>query len=166
MRLLVAGIGNIFLSDDGFGPEVLARLRGHPVPADVEVTDYGIRGVHLAYRLLDGVGTLVLVDAAPHGKAPGTVSLLEVDPAEIANIGVAAAEGASPPVDAHGMEPVAVLRMLSSLGGTVDRVLVVACEPRVVEEGLGLSPEVEAAVPAAVALIQELLANELTEVPT
>jgi hydrogenase maturation protease len=161
MRLLVAGIGNIFLSDDGFGPEVLARLRGHPVPADVEVTDYGIRGVHLAYRLLDGVGTLVFVDAAPHGKAPGTVSLIEVDPAEIP-----AAEGSSPPVDAHGMEPVSVLRMLSSLGGTVDRVLVVACEPKVVEEGLGLSPEVEAAVPAAVALIQELLANELTEVST
>ncbi len=81
--MLVAGIGNIFLSDDGFGPEVLARLRGYPVPVGAEVEDYGIRGVHLAYRLLDGVGTLVFVDAAPHGKAPGTVSLLEVDPAEI-----------------------------------------------------------------------------------
>jgi hydrogenase maturation protease len=161
MRLLVAGIGNIFLSDDGFGPEVLSRLRGYPVPDGVEVTDYGIRGVHLAYRLLDGVGTLVLVDAAPHGKAPGTVSLLEVDPAEIRP-----APGSSPPVDAHAMEPVSVLRMLSSLGGSVDRVLVVACEPKVVDEGLGLSPEVEAAVPAAVALIEELLAKELTEVST
>jgi len=161
MRLLVAGIGNIFLSDDGFGPEVLSRLRGYPVPPGVEVTDYGIRGVHLAYRLLDGVETLVFVDAAPHGAAPGTVSLLEVDVAEIP-----AAEGTSPPVDAHGMEPVSVLRMLASLGGSVERVLVIACEPKVVEEGLGLSPEVEAAVPAAVALIEELLAKQLTEVST
>jgi hydrogenase maturation protease len=159
MRMLVAGIGNIFLSDDGFGPEVLARLAAHPVPDGVEVTDYGIRGVHLAYRLLDGVDTLVLVDAAPHRAAPGTVSLLEVDPAEIP-----VATGSSPPVDAHGMEPVSVLRMLASLGGSVARVLVIACEPKVVGEGLGLSPEVEAAVPAAVALVEELLAKELTEV--
>jgi hydrogenase maturation protease len=161
MKLLVAGIGNIFLSDDGFGPEVLSRLRGYPVPPDVEVADYGIRGVHLAYRLLDGVGTLVFVDAAPHGKTPGTVSLLEVDRSEIP-----VAEGSSPPVDAHGMDPVSVLRMLGSLGGSVERVLVIACEPKVVEEGLGLSPEVEAAVPAAVALIEELLAKQLTEVST
>lgn len=161
MKLLVAGIGNIFLSDDGFGPEVLSRLRGYPVPDDVEVCDYGIRGVHLAFRLLDGVGTLVFVDAAPHGKAPGTVSLLEVDPAEIPP-----EEGSSPAVDAHSMEPVSVLRMLSSLGGSVERVLVVACEPKVVEEGLGLSPEVEAAVPAAVSLIEEMLSREMTEVST
>ena len=161
MTMLVAGIGNIFLSDDGFGPEVLTHFRGRPVPDGVEVSDYGIRGVHLAYRLLDGVDTLVFVDAAPHGAAPGTVSLLEVDRAQIP-----AGDGESPPVDAHGMEPVSVLRMLGSLGGTVGRVLVVACEPKVVEEGLGLSPEVQAAVPAAVSLIEELLARELTEVST
>jgi len=159
--MLVAGIGNIFLSDDGFGPDVLRQFHGRPVPEGVEVADYGIRGVHLAYRLLDGVDTLVFVDAAPHGAAPGTVSLLEVDPAEIP-----AADPEAPPVDAHGMEPVSVLRMLASLGGSVGRVLVVACEPKVVEEGLGLSPEVQAAVPAAVALIEELLAKELTEVST
>lgn len=159
MRLLIAGIGNIFLSDDGFGPEVLGHFRGRPVPDGVEVTDYGIRGVHLAYRLLDGVDTLVFVDAAPHGKAPGTVTLLAVDPAEIP-----AAESAAPPVDAHGMEPVSVLRMLGSLGGGVRRVLVLACEPKVVAEGLGLSPEVSAAVPAAVAMLEELMAKELTEV--
>jgi hydrogenase maturation protease len=159
MTLLIAGIGNIFLSDDGFGPEVLGHFRGRPVPVGVEVEDYGIRGVHLAYRLLDGVDTLVFVDAAPHGKEPGTVTLLEVDPAEIP-----AAEPAAPPVDAHGMEPVSVLRMLGSLGGDVARVLVLACEPKVVEEGLGLSPEVSAAVPAAVAMLEELMAKEMTEV--
>jgi hydrogenase maturation protease len=161
MTMLVAGIGNIFLSDDGFGPEVLTRFRGRSAPAGVEVADYGIRGVHLAYRLLDGIDTLVLVDAAPHGAAPGTVSLLEVDPAEIPAENVGA-----PPVDAHGMEPVAVLRLLRSLGGSVRRVLVVACEPKVVEEGMGLSPEVEAAVPAAVTLIEELLSEELRKVST
>lgn len=152
-RMLVAGIGNIFCTDDGFGPEVLRQLAGYAPPAGVELADYGIRGVHLAYRLLDGCEVLVLVDAAPHGAAPGTVSLLEVDPAA-----VPAGEGAAP-VDAHAMAPLGVLQALASLGGSVGRVLVVACEPADVAEGLGLTPVVEAAVPAAVDLVMNLMRN-------
>ncbi len=159
-RVLVAGVGNIFLSDDGFGPEVLRRTMGHPLPDGVRMDDYGIRGIHLAYELMDGYDVLVVVDAAPRGLAPGTLTVLEVDPADQPP----AEDG--PLLDAHGMEPVAVLRTLGSLGGHVERVLVLACEPADVTEGMGLTPAVEAAVPAAVATLQRLIEElAMEEVP-
>ena len=152
-RVLVAGVGNIFLGDDAFGSEVVRRMAGTPLPEGVEIVDFGIRGVHLAYQLLDGYDLLVLVDAAPRGRDPGTVSLLEVDLDRIPG-----SDGQSAPlVDAHGMAPVAILSMLASLGGSVQRVLVVGCEPLSVHEGIGLSPVVEAAVPAAVRFVQQLV---------
>ena len=156
-KTLVAGVGNIFLSDDAFGVEVVRAMAGTPVPEGFEVVDFGIRGVHLAYQLLEGYDTLVLIDAAPRGHAPGTVSLLEVDQAQVVDAADAVTEGQSPLVDAHGLEPGAILSMLGSLGGQVSRVLVVACEPASVEEGLGLSPAVEAAVPQAVELVQQVM---------
>ena len=76
-RVLVAGIGNIFLGDDGFGVEVADRLAGRTLPDGVQVADFGIRGVHLAYELLDGYDALVLVDAVPMGEPPGTVAIIE-----------------------------------------------------------------------------------------
>ena len=78
-RTLVAGVGNVFLRDDAFGCEVVRLLATHPVPDGVEVRDFGIRGVHLAYDLLDGCDLFVLVDAAPRGEPPGTVTVLEVE---------------------------------------------------------------------------------------
>ncbi len=75
----MAGVGNIFLSDDAFGCEVVRAMAGTTVPDGVEIIDFGIRGVHLAYQLLDGYDLLVLVDAAPRDTEPGTVSLLEVE---------------------------------------------------------------------------------------
>jgi hydrogenase maturation protease len=156
-RMLVAGIGNIFYSDDGFGVEVVRRLAGRPRPDGVEVTDYGIRGVHLAYRLLEGYEALVLIDAAPRGHAPGTVTLVEVDQSRVASAGAAVASGASPLVDAHGMDPATVLAHLAALGGRVATVLVVACEPETIEEGIGLSATVQAAVPEAVGLVERVM---------
>jgi hydrogenase maturation protease len=157
-RMLVAGIGNIFCSDDGFGVEVVRQLAGRSRPDGVEVTDYGIRGVHLAYRLLEGYDVLVLIDAAPRGHTPGTVTLVEVDQSGLASAGAAAvASGASPLVDAHGMDPATVLAHLAALGGRVATVLVVACEPETIEEGIGLSATVQAAVPEAVALVERVM---------
>jgi hydrogenase maturation protease len=152
-RVLVAGVGNIFLSDDAFGCEVVRAMAGTTVPDRVEIIDFGIRGVHLAYQLLDGYDLLVLVDAAPRDTEPGTVSLLEV---ELDQIEPGAATGA-PLVDAHGMEPVSILTMLASLGGQVARVLVVGCEPESVAEGIGLSEVVAAAVPRAVELVHQVI---------
>lgn len=146
--VLIAGIGNVFFSDDGFGVEAVRRITEHVLPDGVSAQDYGIRGVHLAYDLLDGqVHTLILVDALPTGEAPGTVTLLEVDEAVLAEL---AADPVS--VDSHAMHPAAVLAALHALGGRVDRVLVVGCEPETVAPGMGLSEPVAAAVDAAVAL--------------
>ena len=150
MKTLVAGVGNIFLGDDAFGCEVVRRMDARPVPPDVQLTDFGIRGVHLAYQLLEGYDLLVLVDAAPRGREPGTVSLLEVDLDRIEKTD-------GPLVDAHGMAPVSVLTMLASLGGRVRRVLVVACEPDSTAPGIGLSPVVEAALDPAVTLIEQII---------
>jgi hydrogenase maturation protease len=156
-RMLVAGVGNIFLGDDGFGVEVAGRLLGRPRPAGVEVTDFGIRGVHLAYRLLDGYDTLVLIDAAARGQPPGTVSLVEVDQSALAGGEQAVASGEQALVDAHGMDPGTVLRQLAALGGAVPTVLLVACEPETLDEGIGLSATVEGAIPDAVALVEQVM---------
>jgi hydrogenase maturation protease len=156
-KTLVAGVGNIFQSDDGFGVEVAQRMAGRPLPAGVELVDFGIRGVHLAYQLLDGYDLLVLIDASPHGQPPGTVSLLEVPQSELGDVRESVSEGESALVDAHGLEPGAILKMLASLGGTVARVLVVACEPATVEEGIGLSGPVSDAIPQAIALVEQIM---------
>jgi hydrogenase maturation protease len=152
-RVLVAGIGNVFLGDDGFGVEVVHRLDAAALPDDVDVADYGIRGVHLAYALLDErYDTVVLVDALPVEGPPGSLAVLEV-PDE--------SDGgdAEPVLDAHGMDPVAVLDLVRALGGTVPPVLVVGCRPAVLEERMGLSDAVLAAVDPAVRLVTDVVAG-------
>lgn len=148
--VLVAGVGNLFLGDDGFGPEVARRLAATDLPPDVRVTDYGVGGIHLAYDLLDGPATLVLVDVAPRGEEPGTVSLVEVT----------AAGDDAPPMDAHAMDPAVVLATVRRLGGEVPRTIVVACEPSDLDEGIGLSPAVAAAVDPTVTAVRELVDRE------
>jgi len=146
-RTLVAGIGNIFNGDDGFGSEVAQRLASRSMPAGVRVEDYGIRGVHLAYELLEGYDLLVLVDALPRGEPAGTVSVIEPD----------LDFGDVPPVDSHQLDPVAVLAMVAKLGGEIGRVLVVGCEPADVGDGIGMSAPVSAAVDDAIRMVEEIL---------
>lgn len=154
-RILVAGTGNVFLGDDGFGVETVRRLSAHQLPGHAEVVDFGVRGVHLAYQLLDGYDTLVLVDATARGGVPGTLYLIEADePGSVAP--------QSAVLDGHHMSPDAVLALLETLcagtGGTPPRrTLVVGCEPACVEEGIGLSAPVAAAVPEAVRMVLDLL---------
>jgi hydrogenase maturation protease len=146
-RVLVAGVGNLFLGDDDFGPEVARRLAAGTVPEGVRVVDYGIRGMHLAYDLLDGYDALVLVDAIPGPGRPGELRVLEVGADDLG-------EGA---FDAHGMDPVAVLANLDALGGTLPRTFVVGCQPANLEEGIGLSAPVRDAVDPAVEEVRKLL---------
>jgi hydrogenase maturation protease len=148
-RVLVAGVGNLFLGDDGFGPEVARRLAGRSLPAGVRVVDYGIRGMHLAYDLLEGYDELVILDAAPRGGRPGDVVVLEVGEGDFG----------TGEFDGHGMEPTAVLSSLGSLGGRLPRTYVVGCEPADIDEGIGLSPSVAAAVDPAVDAVLRLLAT-------
>ncbi|MFD3500401.1 hydrogenase maturation protease [Streptomyces sp. NPDC058676] len=155
-KTLVAGIGNIFLGDDGFGVETARSLAERQLPAHVEVVDIGVRGVHLAYQLLDGYDTLVLVDATARGEAPGTLYVIEYD-------GPRAGDPQdAPAIDGHRMTPDTVLALLGTLcagtgGEPPRRTLIVGCEPATVEEGIGLSPPVSEAVPEAVRLIDEML---------
>lgn len=161
MRTLVAGVGNIFLTDDGFGVEVASRLRGLPLPSGVEVEDFGIRGVHLAYQLMEGYDTLILVDAAPRGGEPGDLFVIEPETEAATRASAeAVGEGGMPLLDAHGMEPGSMLAMLDLLGGKVEKVLVVACEPQDVSEGIGLTAPIEAAVPRAIEMVMELVEME------
>jgi hydrogenase maturation protease len=157
-RVLVAGVGNIFLGDDGFGVEVARRLADEELPEDVRVADFGIRGVHLAYELLDGYDTAILVDATPRGGPPGTVYVIEPEPPAARDAGD---PSAAPLMDAHAMEPDAVLGLLDVLGGSAVRVLVVGCEPAEVTERIGLSEPVERAVGDAVQMVRELLARRV-----
>jgi hydrogenase maturation protease len=165
-RVLVAGIGNVFLGDDGFGVEVVNRIDGGTLPAAVDVVDYGIRGIHLAYELLDGsYDTLILIDAVPLDGPPGTLAVLDVPDNQGDGEGSGGGEGDEPfggaaALDGHGLHPEAVLRMLRRLGGTVPRVLVVGCRPGVLDESLGLSAPVRAAVAEAVRLTTDLARAE------
>ncbi|MGE2734095.1 hydrogenase maturation protease [Mycolicibacterium vaccae] len=149
--MLVAGTGNIFLGDDGFGPEVIRHVTPDLGPG-VVVADYGVGGLHLAYDLLDPWAALVLVDAVPDRGAPGTVHVFEADHESLS--------GATA-LDAHAMEPAAVFASLTALGGSAPRTVVIGCEVATVEEGIGLSAPVAAAVPAAVRAVQTTVAGLL-----
>jgi hydrogenase maturation protease len=159
-RVLVAGVGNIFLSDDGFGVEVASRLARTDLPEWVQVADYGIRGMHLAYDMAnsDGYQTTILVDAAPRGGEPGTVYVIEPEHQPQRRTADAAVEQ-NPLFNAHGMQPDVVFGMLDMLGGQAGRVLVVGCEPASVDEGIGLSGPVAAAVDEAVRVVLDLVAQ-------
>jgi hydrogenase maturation protease len=150
-RTLVAGIGNVFLGDDGFGVEVVARLVREPLPPGVRIVDTGIRARDLAYELLDGgYDTAILVDAVARGEAPGTLSVIEPVACE-------PIDSSETTFDAHAMTPDTVLSFLNTLGGVSTRIRIVGCEPACLEEGIGLSAPVTAAIGEAVALIRELV---------
>ncbi|MBX7547810.1 hydrogenase maturation protease [Streptomyces sp. tea 10] len=161
--VLVAGIGNVFRRDDGFGVETvqhLARRGPGALPPGTELMDVGIRGLHLAYRLLDGWGTLVLVDAVHRDGPPGT--LYTIDAGRPAEYDDGTETGGGPgPLDGHAMDPAAVLRLTRNLhaamGGTLpDHLYVVGCEPGDAGDGIGLTPPVAAAVDRAADLVADL----------
>jgi hydrogenase maturation protease len=153
-RILVAGVGNVFLGDDGFGVEVVRRLAGRELPEGVEVADFGIRGMDLVYALHDDYELVVFVDATPRGEKPGTVYLLEPEIEEEGEV----------VLDTHGMDPLKVIKLARALGAKPTRTLVVGCEPQVVISGedyedmlMELSEPVRAAVEEAVKLVESLV---------
>jgi hydrogenase maturation protease len=157
--VLVAGIGNVFLGDDGFGVEVARRLARRDLPPGVDVADFGIRGMDLAYALQADYDAVVFVDTAPRGEAPGTISVIEPELDEDEAV-----------IDTHGMDPVRVLGLARALGRVPPRVLVVACEPERIVHGehdedlVGeLSPTVQAAVDEAVPLVESVVGELAAE---
>jgi hydrogenase maturation protease len=150
--ILIAGVGNIFFGDDGFGVEVARRLASRALPERVRVNDFGIRGFDLAYALSEEHDAVILVDATRRGEPPGTLYALELQP-----------DGTAGAVETHGMDPVNVLRLVAALGGRPRRVLLVGCEPSAIdpdtEELSGLSAPVESAVDPAIELVLSLVAR-------
>jgi hydrogenase maturation protease len=162
-RILVGGIGNVFLGDDGFGVEVAQTLAKSNFPSTVRVADFGIRGFDLAYALQDGYEATILVDAFPRGQPPGTVSVIEPD---LENPASGSAEEGF--VQPHAMNPMNVLRMAAAMHGPLKRVLLVGCEPATFggEEGkMGLSAPVEAAVQEAARVVTSLVERILNAAP-
>ena len=160
-RILIAGIGNIFLGDDAFGCEVARRLSGRTLPDEVRVVDFGIRGLDLAYALMDGYDVTIFVDATPRGEAPGTLYTIEPD---LNETDASSEQGVM--VEAHNMNPMKVLSMVRMMGGEFKRILLVGCEPAPLEseEGyMGLSEPVEAAVDEAVRIVETLITKVLEE---
>ena len=155
-RILVAGVGNIFLGDDAFGVEVVRRMQNRPVRPEVRVIDFGIRGIDLAYALLEDYDGAILVDAVPRGGQPGTLYVLEpdLDPSGDPRAGVQA-------VEAHRLDPVNVLRLAQALGGPPPALRIIGCEPGTLdpaEDGRPvLSGPVGAAVEGAITLIEAVV---------
>jgi len=158
-RILIAGIGNIFLGDDAFGVEVAQRMAKRTLPDGVRVVDFGIRSFDLAYALLDDYDATILVDATLRGGAPGTLYLIEpeLDDAHASQ---------APSMDAHTLDPVKVIQLARLLGCQPKNLLVVGCEPAQLETedgAIGLSPVVQAATTEAIGMIEDLVGRLLAE---
>jgi len=159
LSILVACIGNIFQGDDAFGCEVAKVLTKRPPPNGVRIVDFGIRGLDLAYALLDAPDLTILVDSVSRGGEPGTLYTIEPDLDE-GSVG-------EQTVDAHSMDPLRVLRSVKAMGGRLKRLLLVGCEPADLggEEGrMGLTPPVSGAIEPAAVMVQSLIERELERV--
>jgi hydrogenase maturation protease len=158
-KVLIAGIGNIFLGDDAFGVEVAQRLMQRSLPSGVKVVDFGIRSYDLAYALTEDWDFIILIDALPRGEEPGTLYIIEPEQ----NGG----DADSVEFDSHTMNPVGVIQLAKMLGGSIAHMLIVGCEPATVEpnqEGrLGLSMPVQGAVEEATQIIEDLVTRKLSE---
>lgn len=150
MRLLVAGVGNIFFGDDGFGPEVARALAGEST-VDVKIEDFGIRGIHLAYELVAGYDRAIVIDAVPRGGTPGSLYVIEPDILRTAAV-----------PDPHRMDLEGVFAMFKLIGGEPAPITIVGCEPSAPEEVIGLSEPVRKAVEPAIELVRRLIAETLS----
>lgn len=152
-RVMIAGIGNMFMKDDGFGSAVIKRISNKKFPDGVEVKDFGTGGLKLAYDLMRGYDGLIFLDASPRGKTPGTLYVIEPNENDFSNN---LEEGG--PIDPHGADPVTVLRFVKSTGAWPGKVFIVACEPESVDEfEIGLSEPVNIAIDKAIELVDEIV---------
>jgi hydrogenase maturation protease len=152
-QILVAGVGNAWLRDDGFGGEVAKLLAERRLPDGVAVIDFGAGGLDLAYEVMRGYDALIMIDSSRQGGAPGTLYVMEPEEADVDG---SIEDGQM--LNPHAMDPQTVLRFVKYVGGWPGRVLVIACEPETVEDvGLGLSASVSEAVGRAAELVLETI---------
>lgn len=140
--LLVIGVGNVLMGDDGVGPRLAVALQRDAslLPVGTRVIDGGTLGLSLL-PVLDGAGTVLVLDALDTGSAPGTVTLL---------IGPACEGALGQPLSAHQLA-VADLLAAARLIGFDGRIAMVGIQPCDVSPGVELSPAVTVSFPAAVA---------------
>lgn len=159
-RVMIAGVGNIFLKDDGFGSAVIKRINAKEFGEEIEIKDFGIGGLKLAYDLMKGYDALILIDASQRGEEPGTLYVLEPEEKEVESD---LEQGG--PIDPHGADPATILRFVKALGAWPGRVIIIACEPDTVEDfQIGLSKQVNAAVDKAMELVKEIISEVYSEV--
>jgi hydrogenase maturation protease len=152
-RVMIAGVGNLFMKDDGFGGAVIRRMHDKEYPEGVEIKDFGTGGLKLAYDLMNGYDGLILLDASTRGGKPGTLYVIEPKEEE-----VSADLEHGGPIDPHGGDPLTVLRFVKSVGSWPGKVIIVACEPETVEEfEIGLSDSVNGALDQAIVLVDEII---------
>ena len=158
-RVMIAGVGNMFMKDDGFGGAVIKRIANKVFPEGVEIKDFGTGGLKLAYDLMKGYDGLILLDASQRGEKPGTLYVIEPDEKEFdADL----EQGG--PIDPHGADPVMVLRFVKAIGSWPAKVMIVACEPETVEDlEIGLSQAVGASIDKAVELVDEIINDIYTD---
>lgn len=156
--ILIAGIGNIFQGDDGFGVAVARMLAESEWPETVQVMDAGIRGIDLCFALLDKRELTILIDATPRGGEPGTLYLIEIDPGQIPD-----GEEEMELPNSHGLNPVCVLALAKRMGASFGRLLLVGCEPLIVDRDdtgeIGLSAAIQAAVGPAANMVMDLVSE-------
>ncbi|MEP6616308.1 MAG: hydrogenase maturation protease [Ginsengibacter sp.] len=158
-RVMIAGVGNMFLKDDGFGGAVIKKIAHKKFPPGVEVKDFGTGGLKLAYDLMRGYDGLILLDASTRGEKPGTLYMIEPNQDEI---NPDLQDGG--PIDPHGADPATVLRFVKSIGSWPAKVFIVACEPETVEDfEIGLSAPVMAAIEKAIEMVEELVKDIYSE---
>lgn len=152
-RVMIAGIGNMFMKDDGFGSAVIKKMLNKNFPPGVEVKDFGTGGLKLAYDLMKGYDALILLDASQRGEKAGTLYVIQPDEKEFSGD---LQEGG--PIDPHGADPVMVLRFVKAIGSWPGQVSIVACEPETIEDfEMGLSDKVIASLDKAVELVDEIV---------
>ncbi|MGI8512492.1 MAG: hydrogenase maturation protease [Solirubrobacteraceae bacterium] len=158
-QILIAGVGNAWMADDGFGGEVARRLQALDLPDGMSVFDVGTGGLDLAYEVMRGYSALLLIDISRQGEAPGTLYVMETKESDVeTNI----EDGGV--IDPHGMDPHTVLRFVKAVNGWPGKVMIIACEPTAVGEmGMGLSDAVQGAVDRAVTLVLETAAELQTD---
>jgi hydrogenase maturation protease len=153
-RILIGGVGNIFLGDDGFGPEVVRYLAQRTLPSDVALKDFGIRGRDLAYEIAAGYEAVILIDAMEHSDKPGTLYVLEPEIEDISDNDAIESQ-----LPAHHMDLLRVFRSVLMLGGQMPCLRLIGCEPASLDENnaMSLSPVVQAAIEPAVELVLSVL---------
>jgi hydrogenase maturation protease len=158
-KILIAGVGNIFLGDDAFGVEVVAELARRELPSDVQVADFGIRGLDLAYALLDDYSAVILVDAVSRGGRSGDLYVIAPNTATGPDDLIAE----TPLIDTHAMNPEKVLRLVHTLGGTLSTVRLVGCEPSPLDDYEEMQPGLSDAVRNAIPIAMDLILGIVTE---